>query len=235
MEATILSVIPPRQRRSRETLDRLLDAAEEVIREEGIAGLTITKVVQKSGSSVGAFYRRFPNRDTLIDALQKRNHARAEQAYDAQLANLDIENSSLEVLLEDLLFLRADMALRDISLVHAFVVEGAVKPTFQAEGRRFYAHCRATMHQVLLSHREVIGHPEPEVAAEVVCRSWLALVEQIAIYGESPFDTPARTADSRILVREFCRAMASYLRSEGSTRLGGDAAQSQVAPCTAKP
>jgi AcrR family transcriptional regulator len=199
-------------------MNRLLDAAEAVIREEGIGELTVTKVVQRAGTSVGAFYRRFPNRDALVYALQKRSHFRAEEAYKAQLDSLDTENSSLEDLLEELLFLRAELALRDASLVHAFVVEGAVQPTFQDEGRRFFANCRATLNQVLLTHREILGHPDPEVALEVVCRSWLALVEQIAIYGKSPFDAPARTANSDLLVAEFCRAMASYLRSSGPTR-----------------
>ena len=59
----------PQQLRSRQTLDRLLDAAEAVIREEGISELTVAKVVKRGQSSVGAFYRRFPDREALLFAV----------------------------------------------------------------------------------------------------------------------------------------------------------------------
>ncbi|MFH0916518.1 MAG: TetR/AcrR family transcriptional regulator [bacterium] len=214
---TISPVIPPRRRRGQETLERFLDATETVIREEGIAELTVTKVVKKAGSSVGAFYRRFPDRDALLYAVQERNHARAIQAYDAQLAKLKLENASLEEILETLLFFRARLVLRDAALVHAFLVKGALRSAFQEEGRRFFAGCWTTLTQVLMSHRDLMGHPEPELALEVVCRTWLALMEQVVLYGDSPFDTPVRTSDTELLVAEYCRAMAAYLRSEGVT------------------
>ena len=45
----------PQQKRSKESLERLLDAAEEQIRAEGIGSLTIANVVGRAGLSVGAF------------------------------------------------------------------------------------------------------------------------------------------------------------------------------------
>ncbi len=212
MRTTIPAVLPPKQRRSQETLRRLLNAAEDVIREEGITGLTVTKVVKKAHSSVGAFYRRFADRDALIYALMERNHAHALELYQTQLATLDVEHAPLEETLEKLLSFRAAMVLKDAPLVHAFAVEGALSPAFQDEGRRFFASCRSTLSQVILSHRDEMEHPEPELAAEMVCRTWLALMEQLVYYGETPFDTPARSSDAQVLVSEFCRAMSGYLR-----------------------
>ena len=212
MKTSIPAVLAPKQRRSQETLKRLLDAAEEVIREDGIGGLMVAKVVEKAHSSVGAFYRRFPDRDALLYAVQERNHAHALEIYKRQLDTLDVENAPLEQTLEKLLSFRAAMVIKDAPLVHAFAVEGALSPTFQEEGRRFLASCRTTMSQVILSHRDEMEHPDPELAAEVMCRLWLALMEQLVFYGESPFNTPARSSDVHVLVSEFCRAMSAYIR-----------------------
>ncbi|MFS8064987.1 MAG: hypothetical protein ACMG6S_01320, partial [Byssovorax sp.] len=44
----------PRQDRSRKTLERLLDATEEIIRARGIEAVTIPAVVQAARSSVGS-------------------------------------------------------------------------------------------------------------------------------------------------------------------------------------
>ena len=218
MTGLVSTAVPPKQLRSRQTLDRLLDAAEAVIREEGISELTVAKVVKRGQSSVGAFYRRFPDREALLFALQERNHAQAIQVYDAQLAQLRRRHASLEETLGKLFSLRARMVLKDAPLLHAFVIQEAILPVFQEEGRRFYAYCRSTMTQVLLSYRDEIRHPEPELAAEMVCRTWLALMEQVVLYGASPFDDTSRSGDTATLVDEYTRAMAAYLRGNGDPR-----------------
>ena len=216
MRTTVPTIVPPKQQRSHDTLRRLLDAAEVVIREDGIGGLTVTKVVRQAHSSVGAFYRRFPDRDALLYAVQERNHARALELYASQLASLDVENTPIEETLEQLFSLRASMIMRDAPLVHAFTVQGALSPVFQEEERRFFASCRSTLTQVMLAHRSEMEHPEPELAAEMVCRTWLALMEQLVFYGESPFETPGRLGDAHVLVSEFCRASLAYLRGGGA-------------------
>jgi AcrR family transcriptional regulator len=220
MSMMVSSLVPPKQLRSRQTLDRLLDGAEAVIREEGISELTIVKVVKRAQSSVGAFYRRFPDRNTLLLAIQERNHARAREIYDAQLARLEQGKASLEETLGELFTLRAQQVLKDAPLLHAFVVQEAVLPLFQQEGRKFYAYCRSTMTHVLLSHRDEISHPEPELAAEMVCRTWLGLMEQVVLYGASPFEAGARSGDTATLVAEYTRAMSAYLRGQAACATG---------------
>jgi AcrR family transcriptional regulator len=210
-------IAPPtamKQRRSMNTVDRLLDAAESVIREEGLSELTVLKVVGRAQSSVGAFYRRFADREALLFAVQDRNHTRAREVYDAQVARLKAKDISLKETLEQLFSFRARIIVKDAALLHAFVVQEALGPAFQEEGRKFFSYCRSTMAELVLSHKEEISHPEPELAAEVVCRTWLALMEQVVLYGSSPFDTQARSANVDTLVAEFARAMAGYLHGD---------------------
>ena len=62
----------PRQRRSRETFDRILAAADAEIVEHGLAGTTTTAIAQRAGVSVGALYRFFDDKDAIATALAQR-------------------------------------------------------------------------------------------------------------------------------------------------------------------
>ena len=63
---------PPRQTRSLKTAERMLAAAEAILKEGGLSGLSIAEVVRRAESSVGAFYGRFKDKDGLLRALHTR-------------------------------------------------------------------------------------------------------------------------------------------------------------------
>ncbi|HEX8243985.1 MAG TPA: helix-turn-helix domain-containing protein [Longimicrobium sp.] len=69
----------PRQARSRETLTRLLDAAEAVLAEGGLEAATVPAIAHRAGLSVGAVYRRFPDKDALLRAVYFRMFARMQE------------------------------------------------------------------------------------------------------------------------------------------------------------
>src|SRR5690606_28170896 len=64
----------PVQQRGADRITQLLDAAAELIDDQGIDGLTTTAVAARSGSSVGVVYRYFPNIQALLRGLAARNH-----------------------------------------------------------------------------------------------------------------------------------------------------------------
>jgi AcrR family transcriptional regulator len=55
--------------RSAETRGKLIDAALQVLREQGYANLTISKVSQRAGVTNGAMQHHFPSRDELLVTL----------------------------------------------------------------------------------------------------------------------------------------------------------------------
>lgn len=63
----------PVQQRSADRITSLLDAAAQLIDEQGIDSLTTSDVAARSGSSVGVVYRYFPNIQSLLRALSARN------------------------------------------------------------------------------------------------------------------------------------------------------------------
>src|SRR5262247_4515900 len=60
--------LAPQQARSRESLRKLLKAAAEVLGQHGIEGATIPRIARHAGLTPGAVYRRFRDKDALLEA-----------------------------------------------------------------------------------------------------------------------------------------------------------------------
>lgn len=61
---------PPQQARSRESLRKVLAAAEHVLAEQGLEEFTVGAVADRAGMSVGTIYRRFSGKDQLLYAVK---------------------------------------------------------------------------------------------------------------------------------------------------------------------
>src|SRR5947199_9512841 len=60
--------LEPQQARSRESTRKLLKAAAEVLGQHGVEGTTIPRIAQHAGLTPGAIYRRFHDKDALLEA-----------------------------------------------------------------------------------------------------------------------------------------------------------------------
>ncbi|NRQ32544.1 TetR/AcrR family transcriptional regulator [Nonomuraea sp. NN258] len=72
----------------RHDVDRLLDAAADLVSDAGPATVTIAAVARAAGAPSGSIYHRFPSRASLLAALWLRTLGRFHEGY---LAALDSE------------------------------------------------------------------------------------------------------------------------------------------------
>lgn len=79
----------PQQARSAATLARVLRAAEEIAVSSGLEEMTITGVAARAGVSVGTIYRRFEDKEQLINALTERMLERREEFVTEQLGKAE--------------------------------------------------------------------------------------------------------------------------------------------------
>ena len=49
--------------------DALVNAAAEIVREEGIAAVSVARVLDRAALSTRAFYRHFDSKDALVSAV----------------------------------------------------------------------------------------------------------------------------------------------------------------------
>ena len=62
----------PQQERGEKRVEELLDAAEAVIAEVGVAAATTNAIAERAGASVGSLYHFYPNKEALIRGLAAR-------------------------------------------------------------------------------------------------------------------------------------------------------------------
>ena len=76
----------PRQARSRERVDRILDAAAQLLLEEGYDAVKTNHVARRAGVSIGSIYQFFPNRVAIFHALAVRYLDRISEVLANKLA-----------------------------------------------------------------------------------------------------------------------------------------------------
>src|SRR5262245_8495236 len=85
-----------KQSRSRESLQRLVNAATDVLTERGLEGATIPRIAARAGLSAGAVYRRFPDKDALLQTVVLTELEQMDENTRTQLTPEFAEQGSLE-------------------------------------------------------------------------------------------------------------------------------------------
>ena len=128
-------VRPPRQERSRRTFERVIDAASAVFAEDGYEGLTIARVCERAGTSPGAVYTRFENKDAL--ALAVHDHAMAQMRSELEEAYAPSERwdaLATPELVEECARVLIGHFRGNAALIRAIVLRSAADPTMRARG-----------------------------------------------------------------------------------------------------
>jgi len=71
----------PRQARSRATFDQILAAAEALLRDEGLQGVTVQAILERTGIGAGSFYARFDSHEALLRFMALRFWGEAEVGW----------------------------------------------------------------------------------------------------------------------------------------------------------
>ena len=212
MAKSTLAFKPPRQRRSHESLERILDAAESLIRERGFDNMTIAEVVQRSGSSVGSIYARFSNKVGLLEAVQVRYHARVQNGIFSAFSGDHPRNESLMEAVGRIVDVLVHHVLSDPELFRAFVVQAVFHTGVRTRGERANAERREKVAEILLSHRDEIRHPDPDLAARWLYSFLMAELRERVTYGERA-ELAGGFADEAY-VTELTRTATCYLISD---------------------
>lgn len=207
-------VSPPRQARSRRTLEKILAALEELLEDRPFEDITVREIVRRSGTSTGSFYARFPTRETLLPALYDR--------YDASLRELagqrfgPPEGAALrEATLEDVVRVLARRVLarhRERKwLMRAVALHARQHPELiPDEQRRRRMDLHREWRDLLLRHRDRMSHPDPEAAVAFGLFMIVTACREKVVFDRSPHASSFELSDDR-LVEEMVVALLAYL------------------------
>jgi len=201
------TVRPPKQRRSRESYERVLGAAHALLEENGFEGFTAQEVAARSGVSVGAIYERFGNKETLLRAVHMRLMDAMARENEAAGDSVSGENGTAAIAAAVAGLARVMNDNR--KALRAFMHLGAVDEVISARGSEASIAVSKTFKRALAPYRAEFAHPDPEVALDVAFRIAYSTLARQVMYGPV-FESDRRLSWKR-LVEELSAACVAYL------------------------
>lgn len=65
------------QRRSKQTVQAMLEAAAQIFEQEGYDSATTDRIAERAGVSIGTLYQYFPDKEAILNVLLEQHVARA--------------------------------------------------------------------------------------------------------------------------------------------------------------
>ena len=213
--------LPTVQERGRNTLQRLLDAAERTLESDGLEGATVPAIAARARMSVGNIYKRFHDKDSLLRAVYERFFLDSFAANEFALDPAKWEGASTAELLSTLVSGMIEGYRIRRSLVRALLLYAQTHPdpAFRSHSEQLRLQSLGLFERLLRDRRADIGHPHPERAIRFVVML-IGHALETAVLSEAGgglssgdfLSHPAETSS------ELCRILFGYLRVRGSER-----------------
>ena len=225
MESNRIAYHPPRRKPAQETLDSLLAAAEDQLREQGLDAFTIQNVLQRAGLSVGAFYSRFPDKTGVLHEVQERVHSRIDSLIQADLAALHGSCSSLEDAVDQGFGILIRHVLSERELFRAFMMLSVFDDLMGQKGEQANWERKRAITDLLEPHFREIGHPDPQLAIDSTYAIYSNTMRgRLVYYGSA--DAEQFGVTEEVLFEDLKHSLALFLR--GSTEAAQRAARSSA-------
>ena len=186
---------PPKQRRSRRTLQKFLEATRELLEEKNFDDITVAEITQKAGASVGAFYARFDDKEGVLEYLRGLFDAEVTGDVRRTLDAKNWDNAPLEVVVRELLQVLVKSHRHHRGTLRALVLRAlgsgpAVEPS--REMPEALSPAKPLVDQIL-KRRGRINHPDPDVAVHLGLVMAASAVRERVLYPELGAGTRPRT------------------------------------------
>lgn len=173
----------PQQGRARATWEAVLDAAAQLLREEGAASLTTNRVAERAGVSIGSLYQYFPTKQAIYAELSRRQRADLKQDFDKVLNDPAVRALPLPQLVR---------CIMDASLLHHARDPVFARRVEQLEQElALQSEIEATKSGVtaqLVDFLREIGVPRPEIVTRDLSAMAMGMSHAALQAGETDFD-----------------------------------------------
>jgi len=203
-----------KQSRSRESLQRLLNAAVEVLNERGLEGATIPRIAARAGLSPGAVYRRFPDKDALLQTVVLTELEQMDENTRTQLTPELAEKSSLRQFAKQMI--QGSLQIhRQYSTLKRTMDQYVLTHPNAAFRKKVFKLNISAIRQVadfLLLKRKEIKHPDPEAAVSFALIQLACTMRDVTLLDTISDDWASiLPMDDDKLLEELTRAFLSYL------------------------
>lgn len=206
--------LEPQQERSRESERKLLKAAAEVLGQHGVEGATIPRIARHAGLTPGAVYRRFRDKDELLETTILGILERQDERTKVGLAPKAAAQIPLPVFADQIIggmviSYRANAAL--LRAIRQFVQPRAHTEFWKKVSVLELRTFRRVV-DLFVVHREEIKHPQPKMAVSLGLMTVISTLFELVVQPQDPsLYKGLWPQDDRTLKKELVRAFLNYL------------------------
>ncbi|MCA9655224.1 MAG: TetR/AcrR family transcriptional regulator [Myxococcales bacterium] len=206
--STASAIVEPQQARSRRTLQRILDAFEQALHTQTFEEITVGTLCKRARCSVGTFYGRVESKDVLLDHLRQRVFEEARTALAELFSPARARSLTLSRLLAEQLAVLLDFHLQRRGVLRAVIVQARRQTAFAGPTRDFNTSVLRHAADAWLVHRDLIPHPDPEIAVEQAALMAAGYLRESVVFEELwptplPLDRDARLRQLHHLLLAF--------------------------------
>ncbi len=209
--------LAPKQARSRESLRRLLKATIDVLGQHGLEGTTIPRIAEQAGLSPGAVYRRFPDKDALLESAILSILERQDEQLRTALTPETTRQIPLPVLADKIVggVLQSSRHYAGMLRAARRFAETRRDTPFYRKADKLERLAFDRVAELFLVHRKAIRHPDPKAAVSFALLMVVSTVREVLIISPEVRDwrTVVPKEDDQ-LKRELTRAFLAYLGVE---------------------
>jgi AcrR family transcriptional regulator len=206
--------LEPQQARSRESLRKLMKAAAEVLGQHGVEGTTIPRIAVHAGLTPGAIYRRFSDKDALLEAvilgILERQDERLRSGLTPEMAG----QIPLPVFAEQLVHSLVVSYRANAGQMRAMrqFVRSRMDTEFWKKACRLEVRSYERLVALILANAKDIRHPEPNMAVSLGLMMVISTLQELVLdTSEIKVWKGLLPQDDRTLKKELTRAFLSYL------------------------
>lgn len=213
------AVRKPQQRRSRETLARILDAFESALEEHTYEEVTVADVCARASCSVGTFYGRVESKEGLLAHLQ----ARVYSEIDELTAELFDASRWTDVPLTQMLSAHAramvELHARRRGVVRAVIIEARRRNDFARHTVAFNRDLLDRVAGAWASRADEIPHDDPRAACEQAALMAAGYLREAIVFTElwPSHDQLDRSAHEARVTAALADMLIAYLTRKEAT------------------
>jgi AcrR family transcriptional regulator len=199
----------PRQARSKDTLERLLDAAHELLEEGSFADASVQKITARAKSSVGAFYARFSDKDALLQHVHQRYADEAIDTADKALLPERFTGVPIGEITRVAVDFIAKQYREKPGLHREIARQNSADARFRERSQRIAVRVTRAIARILDERRHEVNVKDVLRAADMVHRIVFSVLDQDLQFVDRPPGLLPRPHEE--LVEEITRAVRGYL------------------------
>ncbi len=167
---------PALQGRSRDTLERILDAAERLLSKRLFRDISVADIAKAAHASPTSLYARFESKQALLGAIFQRYAASQRESIDQLLAVGQWRHVPLASALRQTLPVVLGIYRAKQGLIRAFLEQAAEDARFRQAWAEVGEFIRERVTRLVMDHVSEVGHPQPEQGVRLALETLFATI-----------------------------------------------------------